>query len=75
MGGEALCPVNAGCPSVRECQGRKAGVGEHPHRGSGRGDGIVDVRREVQKGDNIWNVNKSNIQLRKKKKKPERVSI
>jgi hypothetical protein len=44
MGGEALGPVKAGCPSVGECQGGKAGVGgwvgEHPHRNRGRGAGI-----------------------------------
>jgi hypothetical protein len=27
MGGEALGPVKARCPSVGECQDRKAGVG------------------------------------------------
>ena len=41
MGGEALGPVKAQCPSVGECQGRKTGmdggVGEHPHRGIGMG--------------------------------------
>jgi hypothetical protein len=25
--GEALCPVKARCPSVRECQDKEAGVG------------------------------------------------
>jgi hypothetical protein len=41
--GEALGPEGLRCPSVGECQGRKAGVGEwveeHPHRGRGRGMG------------------------------------
>jgi hypothetical protein len=36
MGGEALGPVKALCPSVGECQGQEARVGEwvmeHPHR-------------------------------------------
>jgi hypothetical protein len=27
MGGEALGPVKAVCPSIGECQGREAGVG------------------------------------------------
>jgi hypothetical protein len=27
MGGEALGPVNALCPSVGKCQGQEAGVG------------------------------------------------
>ena len=27
MGGEALCPVKALCPSVGECQDQEAGVG------------------------------------------------
>ena len=27
MGGEALCPVKAQCPSVGECQDREVGVG------------------------------------------------
>jgi hypothetical protein len=37
MGGEALGPVKAQCPSVGECQGREAGVGELVSRGRGRG--------------------------------------
>ena len=40
MGGEALGPVKARCPSVGECQGGEVGVGEwvgeHPHRRRGR---------------------------------------
>jgi hypothetical protein len=43
MGGEALGPVKAQCPSVGECQGGEVGVGEwleeHPHRRRGREDG------------------------------------
>jgi hypothetical protein len=58
-------------PSIVECQGRKAGVGgwmgEHPHRGRERGIGWGISRGELTwKGDNIWNVNKENIQKRKK---------
>jgi hypothetical protein len=41
MGGEALVPVKAPCPSVGECQGREVGVtgcvGEHPYISKGRG--------------------------------------
>ena len=37
--GEALGSAKAQCPSVGECQGREAGVGEHPHR-SRREDGM-----------------------------------
>jgi hypothetical protein len=36
-----LGPVEVRCPRIEECQGMKAGVGEwvgeHPHRGRGRG--------------------------------------
>ena len=38
MGGEALGPVKARCPSIGECQVREAGVGRLVSRG--RGDGI-----------------------------------
>ena len=41
---EALCSVMALCPSVVECEGRDVGlgglVGEHPHRPTGKRDGI-----------------------------------
>jgi hypothetical protein len=37
-------PVKARCPSIRECQGREAGVGgsegENLHRSRGRGYGV-----------------------------------
>jgi hypothetical protein len=36
MGGEALGPVKALCPSVEECQGQEAGVGGLVSRGRGR---------------------------------------
>ena len=55
MGGEALSPVKALCPSVGECQGQEAGVGGLVSRG--RGEGI----RGFQKGDYNQNVNKENI--------------
>jgi hypothetical protein len=32
MGGEALGPVKAVCPSVGECQGGEVRVGGHPYR-------------------------------------------
>jgi hypothetical protein len=40
MGGEALGPVKALSPRVRECQDREAGVGRLVSRGRGRGKGI-----------------------------------
>ena len=39
MGGEALGPVMARCPSVEECQDREAGVGRLVS-GCGVGDGL-----------------------------------
>ena len=41
MGGEALCPMKALCPSVRECQGQDSGVGGlgSNEQGEGGGDG------------------------------------
>ena len=42
MRGEALEPVKAHCPSVGECQGREAGVGEL--LSSRRGDGTEGVQ-------------------------------
>jgi hypothetical protein len=45
MGWEAFGPVEAQCPSIGECQGSEAGVGEwvveHPHR---------SMREGVQRG-------------------------
>ena len=35
MGGEALDPVKALCPSVGECQGQEAGVGGLVEAGGG----------------------------------------
>jgi hypothetical protein len=48
---EALSPVKAQCPSVRECHDRDMGVGGLVSRG--KGDGIGVFRREMRKGDNI----------------------
>jgi hypothetical protein len=38
--------------------------------GEGGCDTVFPGGRETGKGDNIWNVNKENIQLKKKKKEP-----
>jgi hypothetical protein len=35
MGGEALGPEKAGCPRVKECQDREAGVGGLVSKGQG----------------------------------------
>jgi hypothetical protein len=49
VGGEALGPVKAGCPSVGECQGGELGVGgwveEHTHKSREREDGIGGFQR------------------------------
>ena len=46
MGGEALGPVKAQCPSVGECQDREVGMGGLVSRG--KGDGIGGFRRRNQ---------------------------
>ena len=51
MGGEALCPEKAQCPSVGECQDREVVVGGLVSRGRGMGQGVF--RGETRKGDNI----------------------
>jgi hypothetical protein len=53
-----MCP----CYMLEYLQGWKVVVGAHPHRGTGEGgrDGIGGFLEG--KGDNIWNVNKENIQ-------------
>jgi hypothetical protein len=66
VGGEALGSEGVWCSCVGECQDKKTGVswwvGEHPHRGRGRGNGERGFwRGDVERG-NIWNVNKENIQ-------------
>jgi hypothetical protein len=43
MGGEALGPVKALCPSIGEFQGQEVGVGGLVTRG--RGEGIGSFRR------------------------------
>jgi hypothetical protein len=47
MGGEALGPVKALCPSVGECQGQEVGVGGLVSRG--KREGVGDFRRGNQK--------------------------
>jgi len=41
--------------------------GGHPHGNRGLGIGLGVCGRETRKGDNIWNVDKENIQEKKKK--------
>jgi hypothetical protein len=48
MGEEALVPETALCPIVGECQDREAEVGGFVSRG--RGDGIGDFWREMERG-------------------------
>ena len=48
MRGEALEPVKAHCPSVGECQGREAGVGELLSSGGGDGtEGDWSVNEDI----------------------------
>ena len=60
MGGEALGPVKVLCPSTGEWQGQEDGMGGLGNRELGREEGII--REEIREGDNIWNVNKENIE-------------
>ena len=53
MGGEALGPVKALCPSVGECLGQEVRVGGLVSRGSGEGIREGGCQREIRKGDNI----------------------
>jgi hypothetical protein len=39
MGGEALCPMKALCPSVGKCKAQELGVGGLVSRGRGKGIG------------------------------------
>jgi hypothetical protein len=58
MGGEALGPVKARCPTVGECQDQEVEVGGLVSRGQRervRGGGF---RRETRKGDSTENVKK-----------------
>jgi hypothetical protein len=51
MGGEALGPVKALCPSVGECHSQEAGMGGLVSRESEEVIGVF--RGESRKGDNI----------------------
>jgi hypothetical protein len=65
MVGEALDPVNAWCPSVGEFEERKVGVGGWVYTFIEAGGGGMEYRVSVgenREGNNIWNVNKQNIQ-------------
>jgi hypothetical protein len=42
VGGEALGPVKARCPSVGECQDQEAGVGGLVSKGRGEGRGLSE---------------------------------
>ena len=56
MEGEALGPEGVQLPGVREMTGQEDGsgwVGEHPHRGRDRGDGMEVSKREIWKGGNL----------------------
>jgi hypothetical protein len=59
MGGEALGPEKAQCPSVGECQGGETGVGGLVSKG--RGDGIGGFQRGNQERGQHLKVNKENI--------------
>jgi hypothetical protein len=52
MGGEALGPVKALCPSIGECLGQEAGVGGVGEQGE-QGERIGVFRGETRKGDSI----------------------
>jgi hypothetical protein len=51
MGGEALGPMKALCPSVGECQGQEVGVDGLVSKGRREGMGVF--RRETRKVGNI----------------------
>jgi hypothetical protein len=61
MGGKALGPVKALCPSVGECQGQKTGLCGLVSRGRGQGIGEGRFQRGNQGRGYIWNANKENI--------------
>ena len=42
MGGEALGPVKALCPSIGECQDQESGVGELGSKGRGVDRGFLE---------------------------------
>jgi hypothetical protein len=58
VGEKALGPEGVWCPSVGECQAGKTGVrgwvGEHPHRGRGRGEKIGGFQRgDLKRGKHL----------------------
>jgi hypothetical protein len=53
IGGEALGPVKALCPSVGECQGQEAGVDGLVSRGRRESMGEAVFGGETRKEDNI----------------------
>jgi hypothetical protein len=56
VGGEVIGPEGVQCPSVEECQGRKAGVGEWGSTLIEAGEGEMELRvseGETWKGENI----------------------
>ena len=64
-------PLEGLMPQCREMPGKGGGsgwVGEHTHRSRRRGRWDRDFGG-TKKGINIWNLNKENIQLKKKRKK------
>jgi hypothetical protein len=72
MEGETLWLRKALCPSVGECQSQEVGVDSSVSSGGGREEkmgGGVFFKGETRKGDNIWNVNKENIQYLIKEEK------
>jgi hypothetical protein len=50
MGGEALGPEKALCPSVGECQGQEGGVGGLVSKGGGKGLGRGTLAGKPGKG-------------------------
>jgi hypothetical protein len=63
MGGEAFGPVKTLWSSVVECHGREERVvGWWGSTLIEAGDGLVGFMEKTGKGDNIWNINKENIQ-------------
>jgi hypothetical protein len=64
--------MKAVSPSMGKFQGQKMGVGGLVSRGRGKEMGEAVFGWETRKGDNnIWNVNKENIQLKIKLKRLE----
>ena len=58
MGGEALGPVKALCPSVGECQSQEVEVGGLVSRGRGMGIGGLGSRWRGERIGDFWRGNK-----------------